>query len=101
MEDCWDVITDSFGYALFNICPEFSCINAKTSATSLCTLEFLNVILELSCHNLLFTFYSASSVGYEFSIHISHIYWILFNKAPTCISPSFLPLFIKLGHTAQ
>lgn len=88
-------------HALLNICPDFSHIKAKASATSLCTLKFLKVILVLPCHNSLFTFYSAFSVEYEFSIYISHTYWILFNKAPICISPSFLPLFIKLGHAAQ
>lgn len=44
---------------LYSILVLISLTQMLTSATSLCTLKSLNVMLVLPCHNLLSTFYSA------------------------------------------
>lgn len=101
VENCWHIIViDFFSYALFFICSGIShkswgfCHKFSHTAIIKChscialPLEFMS------------TLHFVLSVVYTFSNHISHICWILLHRAPFCISPSFLPLFIKLNHAA-
>jgi len=84
---------DFFGYALLNICPEFSLVKAEISVTSPRTLKVLNIILLLLCRNSLLTFYFVLSMAYAFDIHISHIYWMLFSQS-ILLYLSLLPVLI-------